>query len=143
MFDITRPFYSSFAPQGRFFTANGRRPPASPTMPAGNVIPWTTNGNATAAATGFNRSALRTIAVPIERYLFAGRGSFEFTEGHGAFFEGTYASSNSTSKLEPFPLGAEDIYPAVGRPDAGRVRLVDGVLTRNPARARRSVQHRR
>ena len=85
----------------------------------------------TAAATGFNRSAFRTIAVPLERYLFAGRGSFEFTEGHGAFFEGTYASSNSTSKLEPYPLGAEDIYPASG----GQTPVefdVDGVLTRNP-----------
>jgi iron complex outermembrane receptor protein len=130
MFDITRPFYSSFAPQGRFFTANG--PAAGITYDqAGNVIPWSTNGTATLAATGFNRSALRTIAVPIERYLFAGRGSFEFTEGHSAFFEGTYASSNSTSKLEPYPLGAEDIYPAVGGQTPAEF-LVNGVLTRNP-----------
>ena len=130
MFDITRPFYSSFAPQGRFFTANG--PAAGITYDqAGNVIPWSTNGSATLAPTGFNRSALRTIAVPIERYLFAGRGSFEFTEGHSAFFEGTYASSNSTSKLEPYPLGAEDIYPAVGGQTPAEFD-VDGVLTRNP-----------
>jgi iron complex outermembrane recepter protein len=130
MFDITRPFYSSFAPQGRFFTANG--PAAGITYDqAGNVIPWSTNGNATQAATGFNRSSLRTIAVPIERYLFAGRGSFEFTEGHSAFFEGTYASSNSTSKLEPFPLGAESIYPAVGGQTPAEFD-VGGVLTRNP-----------
>jgi outer membrane receptor protein involved in Fe transport len=128
MFDITRPFYSSYAPQGRFFTANA---PSFTYDAAGNVIPWSTNGTATLAATGFNRSAFRTIAVPVERYLFAGRGSFEFTENHSAFFEGTYASSNSTSKLEPFPLGAEDIYPASG----GQVPVefdVDGVLTRNP-----------
>jgi outer membrane receptor protein involved in Fe transport len=134
MFDITRPFYSSFAPQGRFFTAQNPAgvPGTSFTYDAaGNVIPWSTNGNATQAPTGFNRSALRTIAVPIERYLFAGRGSFEFTEGHSAFFEGTYASSNSTSKLEPFPLGAESIYPAVGGQTPAEF-LVDGVLTRNP-----------
>ncbi len=129
MFDITRPFYSSFAPQGRFFTANG--PGAGITYDqAGNVIPWDTNGDVT-AATGYNRSAVRTIAVPLERYLFAGRGSFEFTEGHSAFFEGTYASSNSTSKLEPFPLGAESIYPAVGGQTPAEF-LVNGVLTRNP-----------
>src|SRR4249919_1329333 len=93
MFDITRPFYSSFAPQGRFFT--GARPAGINTSSftydaAGNAIPWDTNGDVT-AATGFNRSAQRTIAVPLERYLFAGRGNFEFTEGHSAFFEGTYA----------------------------------------------------
>jgi len=134
MFEITRPFYSSFAPQGRFFTATQPMgvPGGSFTYDAaGNVIPWSTNGSATAAATGFNRSAFRTIAVPIERYLFAGRGSFEFVEGHSAFFEGTYASSNSTSKLEPYPLGAEDIYPATG----GQTPIefdVNGVLTRNP-----------
>jgi outer membrane receptor protein involved in Fe transport len=115
MFDITRPFYSSFAPQGRFFYHPTPTTTASDTYDAsGNVIPWSTNGNATLAATGFNRSSLRTIAVPIERYLFAGRGSFEFTEGHSAFFEGTYASSNSTSKLEPYPLDSVDIYPASG-----------------------------
>jgi iron complex outermembrane recepter protein len=130
MFEITRPFYSSFAPQGRFFTATG--PAAGITYDqAGNVIPWNTNGNATQAATGFNRSAFRTIAVPIERYLFAGRGSFEFTESHGAFFEGTYASSNSTSVLEPYALGAEDIYPASGGQTPAEFD-VGGVLTRNP-----------
>jgi iron complex outermembrane receptor protein len=130
LFDITRPFYSSFAPQGRFFTANG--PAAGITYnQAGNVVPWSTNGTATVAATGFNRSEFRTIAVPIERYLFAGRGNFEFTENHSAFFEGTYASSSSISKLEPFPLGAEQIYPATGGQTPAEFD-VDGVLVRNP-----------
>ncbi len=124
------PFNSSFAPQGRFFTANG--PGAGITFDAnGNVIPWSTNGSATLAATGFNRSAFRTIAVPLERYLFASRGEYEYTENHRAFFEGTYASSQATSVLEPFPLAADDIFPASG----GQVpaeSLVDGVLLRNP-----------
>jgi len=136
LFDITRPFYSSFAPQGRIFTN---------TLPAGidpevynsftydangNVIPWDTNGEL-GAATGFNRSQYRTIAVPVERYLFAGRGNFDFVENHGAFFEGTYASTKSNSIIEPFALGAEDIYPATG----GQVPAefdVDGTLVRNP-----------
>jgi iron complex outermembrane receptor protein len=129
LFDITRPFYSSFAPQGRFFTGGGA--PGGITYDAsGNVIPWDTNGTTT-AATGFNRSAFRTIAVPVERYLFAGRGSFNFTENHAAFFEGTYASTNASSNIEPFGLGAEDIYPATG----GQVPVefdVNGTLVRNP-----------
>jgi iron complex outermembrane receptor protein len=129
LFDITRPFYSSYAPQGRFFTGNGD--PAGITYDqAGNVIPWDTNGT-NGTATGFNRSAYRTIAVPVERYLFSGRGNFNFTENHGAFFEGTYASTNASSNIEPFALGAEDIYPATG----GQVPVefnVNGTLVRNP-----------
>jgi|KBSMisStaDraftv2_1062788.scaffolds.fasta_scaffold27646_1 outer membrane receptor protein involved in Fe transport len=132
LFDITRPFYSSFAPQGRFFTTN--RPAGINTGSftydaAGNVIRWDTNG-ATSAATGFNRSAQRTIAVPLERYLFAGRGNFEFTEGHSAFFEGTYASSNSTSVLEPYPMASIDVYAVNGQ--VPEQFLVNGVMTRNP-----------
>jgi len=129
LFDITRPFYSGFAPQGRFFTGNGD-PNGITYDTAGNVIPWDTNGAVT-AATGFNRSAFRTIAVPVERYLFTGRGSFDFVENHGLFFEGTYASTNASSNIEPFALAAEDIYPATG----GQVPVefdVDGTLVRNP-----------
>lgn len=129
MFTPYRPFYSSYAPQGRFITTNG--PAGGITYDAsGNVIPWDTNGDVT-AATGFNRSAFRTIAVPIERYLFAGRGSYEFVDGHRAFFEGTYASSQAVSVLEPYPLGAEDIYPATGGQVPAEF-LVNGVLVRNP-----------
>ena len=129
LFDITRPFYSGFAPQGRFFTGNGDENGITYDA-AGNVIPWDQNGELT-AATGFNRSAFRTIAVPVERYLFAGRGSFDFTENHGLFFEGTYASTNASSNIEPFGLAAEDIYPATG----GQIPVefeVDGTLVRNP-----------
>jgi len=129
LFAITRPFYSSYAPQGRFFTGNG--PDGGITYDqAGNVIPWDTNGTTT-AATGYNRSALRTIAVPVERYLFAGRGSFDFTEHNALFFEGTYASTTSSSIIEPYALGAEDIYPATG----GQVPVefnVNGAMVRNP-----------
>ncbi len=130
MFTAQRPFYSSYAPQGRFFTANG--PASGITYDRnGNVIPWSTNGSSTLAATGFNRSAFRTIAVPIERYLFAGRGSYEIAENQRAFFEGTYASTQATSVLEPYPLGAEDIYPATGGQVPAEF-LVNGVLRRNP-----------
>lgn len=130
MFTPTRPFYSSYAPQGRFFTANG--PGAGITFDAnGNVIPWSTNGSSTLAATGFNRSAHRTIAVPIERYLFASRGNYEYADNHRAFFEGTYASTQATSVLEPYPLGADDIYPATGGQVPAEF-LVNGVLLRNP-----------
>jgi len=117
VFDARRPYYSSYAPQGRFFTANG--PAAGYTTDAnGNLIPWSTNGTDTLAATGFNRSAYRTIAVPLERYLFATRGNYEFAENQSFFMEGTYASSQSISELEPFPAasgGTSPLYSATGQ----------------------------
>jgi iron complex outermembrane receptor protein len=123
-----RPFYSSFAPQGRFFRADG----TSFTYDrAGNVIPFSTNGTATLAATGFNRSEYRTIAVPTERFLFATSGILKLNQNHEAFLEGTYASTKVDTNIEPFPLDSSDIYPA----SAGAVpaeSLINGVLIRNP-----------
>jgi iron complex outermembrane receptor protein len=131
---VTRPFFSSYAPQGRFFYPD----PADPTTTlsytydaAGNPVPWSTNGNATNPARGFNRSEFRTIAVPTERYLLAASGNLALAENHSAFFEGNYASTRVTTKLEPFALGAEDIYPASG----GQVpaeSFVNGLAVRNP-----------
>ncbi|MEJ1960222.1 MAG: TonB-dependent receptor [Gammaproteobacteria bacterium] len=132
MFTPERPYYSSFAPQGRFFTENG--PDSGYTFDhAGNFIPWDKDGTDT-AATGYNREAVRSIAVPVERYLFAGQGHYEYADKHEAFFEGTYASSQVSSVIEPFPLdpaaSITGIYPATGVIPAEF--LVNGVLTRNP-----------
>src|SRR5258706_1958570 len=137
MFTIQRPFYSSFAPQGRFFyvdTSTGTPVNHNFTYDAnGNVIPWSTNGpnGDGVGATGFNRSAFRTIAVPTERYLLATRGNFEFTDNHSAFLESTYASAQTTSKLEPFPLSSAQISPGTGGLIPAEF-MVNGVLTRNP-----------
>ncbi|MRV75579.1 TonB-dependent receptor [Duganella sp. FT92W] len=123
----TRPFYSSYAPQGRFFHDTG-----SYTYDRnGNVIPWSTNGSATAAATGFNRSDFRAIAVPTERYLFATSGNFAFNQDHSAFFEGTYSQTHVSTNIEPFPLAAENIYPATGGQIPAEF-MVNGKLVRNP-----------
>jgi len=54
-FIADRPFYSSFAPQGTFFHDTG----SFTYDAAGNPIPVSTNGSATRAATGFNRSRCR------------------------------------------------------------------------------------
>lgn len=106
------PFFSSFPPQGRFSVGG-----TTYTFDSNNnlLTGFSTNGSATRAPDGFNRSAHRTIAVPTERYLFAARGSYEFADGHSAFFEGTYANSQTKSRLEPFPLSSGDIYEGSGR----------------------------
>ena len=128
LFTPVAPFYSGIAPQGRFFLSNG----GSFTYDKnGNVIPWSTNGTASLAATGFNRSQYRTIAVPTERYLFATNGNLALNENHSAFFEGTYAQTKVDTNIEPYPMASGDIYKNNG----GQVPAeswVDGVRVKNP-----------
>jgi outer membrane receptor protein involved in Fe transport len=127
-FVARRPNFSGYAPQGHFlgdsedFTYDANN----------NIIPWNQNGapGSGAGATGFNRSDYRLIAVPVERYLFATTGNWAFNPDHGAFFEGTYASSRAASNIEPFPLGSDNVYKPDGRVPAAS--LVNGALVRNP-----------
>ena len=136
MFNFTTPFYSSFAPQGRIFINPGVST-ASRTFDAqGNIIPWSTNGPAGdgVGATGFNRQDYRRLAIPTERYLLATTADYEFLPNHRAFLEATYASTNTKTDLEPFPLDPADsvngIYPATGVIPAEF--LVNGQLLKNP-----------
>lgn len=102
-FAVTKPFFSSFAPQGRFFGPGGR---TLGTFDAnGNFITgFSTNGTATRAADGFNRSAFRTIALPTERFLLATRANYELSPAVNVFIEGTFAKSHVSTELEPFPV---------------------------------------
>lgn len=111
MFTASRPFYSSYAPQGRFFAGDTQFTYDK----NGNLFEgWSTNGSDTAEANGFNRSNYRTIAIPTERYLLATNGKYEFADGWSAFMEGTYAGTQTKTELEPFPLSSEDIYGSTG-----------------------------
>lgn len=113
IFTIQRPFFSSFAPQGRFFRAPGVT--AGTFDASGQFITgFSTNGTATRAANGFNRSAFRTIAIPTERYLIAVNAGYEVTDDIEIFTEATYAKSKTESELEPFPLDSADVLPATG-----------------------------
>jgi iron complex outermembrane receptor protein len=111
MFTAERPFYSSYSPQGRFFSGDDQYTYDS----QGNLVAgWSTNGSDTQEANGFNRSAYRTIAIPTERYLLATSGKYEFTDGWNAFLEGTYASTQTATALEPFPMASDDVFGASG-----------------------------
>lgn len=133
---IDQPFFSSFAPQGRFFLNPGGTPNPSVTFDRqGNIIPFSTNGPAGdgVGATGFNRQEFRTIAVPTQRFLLAQKADYEILSGHRFFMEGTYANSTTSSKLEPFPLagtGANSIYPGTNRIPADF--NVSGTILTNP-----------
>lgn len=134
IFVAQRPFYSSFAPQGRFFyTGSG---PSRTFDANGNLIPFSTNGPAGdgVGATGFNRSALRTIAVPTDRYLLATKGEYALSDQHSAYMEGTFAQTKVVSALEPFPLssnGTNSIFPESGG-SVPAATLVNGVVVPNP-----------
>lgn len=99
----TRPLLSSYVPAGRFYAGDKQ----FTFNDDGTIRPW-------ASTDGFNRNGVRTIAIPTERYLFAGRGSYEFSDGWTSFIEGTYASSQTTTQLEPFPFDTEALYPSSG-----------------------------
>ncbi|MDN3646085.1 TonB-dependent receptor [Pontixanthobacter aestiaquae] len=113
------PFFSSGPPQGRF-DVNGTSSSADDFTfdAAGNLIPnFSTNGpnGDGVGANGFNRQFFRTLAVPVERYLFATAGSYEISDNVNVFFEGTYAKTTSSREIEPFFLSSGDIFVSGGR----------------------------
>ncbi len=115
-FAVTRPFQSSFAPQGRFFGTGGA---TLGTFDANGqfIRGFSSNGTPTRAADGFNRSAFRTIAIPVERFLIATRASYEISPLVNVFLEGTFAKSHTQSVLEPFPVstaGTNGIFQGSG-----------------------------
>lgn len=115
------PFFSSFPPQGRFITSNGTFT-YDPNGQLQNC--FTTNGtscNATIGSgtgpNGFNRQNFRTLAVPVERFLFAAAGEYAVADDINFFFEGTFNKTSSSRIIEPFPLesgGSNGIFPTGG-----------------------------
>jgi iron complex outermembrane receptor protein len=136
----SEPFLSSFPTQGRFATGSGK----TWTYGAnGELRPcFSTNGGTAPASCGefageqigpdgFNRQNYRTIAVPVQRYLFAARGHYEVSDNINFFAEGTYANTRSSREIEPFALGSDNIFPASG----GLMNIetvVNGVTMVNP-----------
>jgi outer membrane receptor protein involved in Fe transport len=98
-----------------------------------------------ANATGFNRSAYRTIAVPVERYLVALRGNYELADGISAYLEGNFSRSTVTTLIEPFAFQTAGVNGTAPNPCiAGtpqticngfhpiETRLGNGTIVRNP-----------
>jgi outer membrane receptor protein involved in Fe transport len=133
-FTAQRPFYSSFAPQGRFFTNPGVTSNSKTFDANGNLIGFSSNGpnGDGVGATGFNRSAYRTIALPTKRALFSSKGEHATDDANSIFFESTWASTRTSTTLEPFgaDIGAE-AFPATGYIPAD-FRQSDGTVVRNP-----------
>ncbi len=76
-------------------------------VPAGTALP----------ARGFNRQNFRTIAVPVERYLFASRAHYDISDSIRFIGEATYAKTTSSRNIEPFGFssaGSTGAYPGTG-----------------------------
>lgn len=66
---------------------------------------------------GFNRQNFRTIAVPVERYLFASRMHYDLTDTIRFIGEATYVNTSSNRNIEPFGFtsaGAGGAYVGSG-----------------------------
>ena len=113
---------SGFTPGGRFYAGDSVF-----TYGADNVLRDCTAGG----CGGFNRSAFRYLAVPVERYVTAGRANFEVSPAFNLFVEGNYARTQANTVIEPFPLSSD----LVDIPTGGQVPIetvVGGVTLRNP-----------
>ncbi|WP_287979367.1 TonB-dependent receptor [Sphingomonas sp.] len=107
--DPVRPFLSSYAPQGRII-AGGQsftygQDGALRNCFSANGTGGCVNANGTVAGPdGFNRSDYRYLAVPVERYVAAGRANFEVSPAANLWLEGNYAKTKVQTVIEAFPL---------------------------------------
>ena len=122
--DLFTPYtlLSGFTPGGRFYAGN-------------QTFSYGSNNTLTnctgVSCGGFNRSDYRYLAVPVERFVAAGRANFEFSPAFNVFVEGNYAKTKSNTVIEPFPLSSDLVNIATG----GQVPIqtvVGGVTYRNP-----------
>jgi iron complex outermembrane recepter protein len=136
LFTPRRPFFSGFAPQGRYYTDNnvwtyGQDGALRNCVSTNGTAGCVNADGSIAGPDGFNRSNFRYLAVPVERFVAAGRANFEITPAFNIFFEGNYAKTKVQTVIEPFPLSSDNINPATGGQIAIES-LVNGVLYRNP-----------
>jgi len=140
LFTPQRPYLSGYAPQGRYYTGvgTGRR---SFTYGQDGALRDCVSVNGTggcinadgsvAGPDGFNRSDFRYLAVPVERYVTAGRANFEVSPALNLFLEGNYAKTKVSTVIEAFPLDSTFSNPR----NSGQIAIqsvVGGVTYRNP-----------
>ena len=139
-FKSTKPFFSSFAPQGRFDTSGTSSTRDDFTFdPLTGVIRKCFNANfdnpcpGQTIADGFNRQNYRTLLTPVKRYTAAFTAHYDISDTLRFIAEGTYVKSKAATEIEPFPLdsgGSTGPYKAT----AGRApieSIVNGVKVRN------------
>ena len=144
LFTPARPFLSGFAPQGCYYTGiegvgagrqtftygqDGARRNCASANGTGGCI---NADGSVAGPDGFNRSDFRYLAVPVERYVAAGRANFEVSNAFNLFLEGNYAKTKVNTIIEPFPLDSKFGNPVLYSGNITIETIVGGV--RRPAR---------
>lgn len=101
------PAFSSFIPATRLIIADGPVSPVSRVYrPATDTVtPYV------GATDGFNRSARRNLAVPLERFSFQTLVNYDVAPWANVFAEAVYGRTESQSDIEPFAMGTADIFP--------------------------------
>lgn len=92
---VAQPNRSTVVPAGTFAAGTGTYT-IDPTT--GAVRPFV------AATDGFDRTPYQAIAVPLERRMFAARGTYDVGSDISVYAEGTYANVKSQTFMEPLPL---------------------------------------
>ncbi|NII58901.1 TonB-dependent receptor plug domain-containing protein [Sphingomonas aerolata] len=136
LFTPERPYLSGFAPQGRYYAGDSTftygQDGALRNCASANGTAGCVNADGTVAGPdGFNRSDFRYLAVPVERYVAAGRANFEVSPALNLFVEGNYAKTKVSTVIEAFPLDSTFSNPR----NSGQIpieTIVGGVLYRNP-----------
>ncbi len=148
--DCFTPTFSSFPPNTRIIIPTGNNT-------TGNRVIDPTSGlirNFVSTQDGFNRNNIRALSTPLERILLSTVTNYEIAPYATVFIEGTYARTQASSELEPFPLSSQDVFdglpfcfdtgvdgladqcdPATGIPLSSGVvpqALRDAVLAANP-----------
>lgn len=95
------PFLSGFGESGRMFAPGVGQQVFDVTT--GTLRPY-------AATDGFNRQGQRAMSTPFERITFASALNYEINPLFNFFAEANYATTDTTSTLEPFPHESSDIY---------------------------------
>jgi outer membrane receptor protein involved in Fe transport len=104
--DCFTPTFSSFPPNTRIIIPTGDNTVGNRVIdPAtGQVRPFVSTED------GFNRQSVRALSTPLERVLLSTVAEYEIAPYANFFIEGTYARTEATSELEPFPLSSQDVF---------------------------------
>lgn len=131
------PGGSSTTPDGRFTSTY-----AAGACPTGNVFCspgayYATPGvsRPRRATDLYNFGAVNYLAVPQERYLLGGYGSYEFGEGHEAYAEVTFVNNRVANELAATPVtgtfqvNIAAVTPFISGADVAALRQLDAVTT--------------
>ncbi|GAA0660903.1 hypothetical protein FHT00_002768 [Sphingomonas insulae] len=63
---------------------------------------------------GFDRCDFRYLAVPVERYVAAGRANVEVSDAANLWLDGNYVKTKVQTVIESFPLNSDLVAIASG-----------------------------